>query len=409
LLTSAQRVADLSSLTPPDGFFRAAIRNAITRLSRRANPPQVRLLFGTFPVQGVVNTTTQLKDMTRDVARSSPIDVALGAYRSSDLPPSWNHSKIVAVDGRDALVGGHNVWTKHYLSIDPVHDTSMRIRGSAAGDAQRFVNDMWKYTCDNMTWSTWLTWSVWVNQLKNGKIITACPKAYDLPTHEGPESTTVIAVGRLGVGIVKDANQSDVALAALMRSAKHTLRMSLQDFGPVKIPVVGVPFGGWPEKYIAEIARAIARGVHVHMVLSNLNASAGGLSPIEAQYANGWSPGDVGKQIRAYMESHQGFLRGQALTEQLCSRLHLAPFRYGSQASWSDGVPFANHDKVVIADAQGFYIGSQNLYPADLQEFGYIVDDSRVTGELLAQHWTHVWGHAASAAVSGDGAPRCEL
>jgi len=32
--------------------------------------------------------------------------------------------------------------------------------------------------------------------------------------------------------------------------------------------------------------------------------------------------------------------------------------------------------RVVIADDQAFYIGSQNLYPANLAELGYIVDDA---------------------------------
>ena len=407
LITSATRIVDVTSLTPPDGLYRAAVRNAITRLSKRAKPPQVRLLFGTFPVQGVVNTTTLLKDLVRDVPKSSKIDVSVGAYRSSDVPPSWNHAKMVAVDGRDALVGGHNLWGQHYLQLDPVHDTSLRIRGSAAGAAQRFANELWSYTCTHMTWTTWLTWSVWSNQLKDGKVITGCPRPYDLPISEGPESTTVIAVGRLGTGIASNGNQSDVALRALMRSAQKTLRLSLQDFGPPR--VVGISLGAWPEAYIAELAAAIQRGVHVHMVLSNVNAAAGGLSPIEAQYANGWTPTDVGKQLRAYMEQHAGFLRGDELRAQLCKQLHLAPFRYSASNAWPDGVPFANHDKVVIADEQGFYVGSQNLYPADLQEFGYIVDDSRVTADFVAQHWANVWGQAAPVAVSGEGAARCEL
>jgi phosphatidylserine/phosphatidylglycerophosphate/cardiolipin synthase-like enzyme len=29
---------------------------------------------------------------------------------------SWNHSKTVTIDGRVALVGGHNLWSSDYTS-----------------------------------------------------------------------------------------------------------------------------------------------------------------------------------------------------------------------------------------------------------------------------------------------------
>jgi hypothetical protein len=140
-----------------------------------------------------------------------------------------------------------------------------------------------------------------------------------------------------------------------------------------------------------------------------LNASTGGLSPTEAQYANGWSLKDVGNHFRSYMESKDQYPHGDALAALLCSKLHLAPLRYGKDAAWPDGVPFANHDKTISVDEQGFYIGSQNLYPAGLQELGYIVDDSRATAQFLARHWANVWGNASPEAISGAGAATCAL
>ncbi|HEY2510128.1 MAG TPA: hypothetical protein VGI39_04710, partial [Polyangiaceae bacterium] len=93
-----------------------------------------------------------------------------------------------------------------------------------------------------------------------------------------------------------------------------------------------------------------------------------------------------------------------------CSKLHLAPFRYNdAESAWPDGVPFASHSKIVQVDAQAIYIASHNMYPADLQEFGYIVDDSRVTADWLAKYWSNAWPHAAKAAVSGAEASSCAL
>jgi hypothetical protein len=409
LITSGTKIVDVTSLQPPDGRFEASIRNALTYLSAKPNPPQVRLIFGAFPVQGVVNTTTVLKSLTRDIPKSSPINVSVGAYRSSNLPASWNHSKIIAVDGNAAIVGGHNLWTQHYLQKNPVHDLSMRVRGSAAADAQRFANILWKYTCENMTWVTWTTWSVWINQLDHGSITSSCPKQFDLPASEGPSSGTVITVGRLGSGIQDDGNQADAARLALMRSAKRTLRMSLQDIGPVKAPYLGIPLGSWPDAEIGEIAAALARGVDVYVVLSNLNSIAGGLTATQAPYSNGWTLEDVGAHVRGYMESHAGFPQGPELTALLCAKLHLAPFRYGSDATFPDGVTFPNHAKTISVDEQAFYIGSQNVYPAGLQELGFIVDDSRATADYLTRYWANVWAQSSPRAISGAGAMSCSL
>jgi hypothetical protein len=298
LMTRGTKLVDVTSLQPPDGRFEAGIRNALTYLSAKTSPPEVRLLFGAFPVQGVVNTTTVLKSLTRDVPRTSAIKINVGAYRSSNAPSSWNHSKIVAVDGVEAIVGGHNLWTQHYLDKNPVNDLSMHVRGSAAGDAHRFANVLWKYTCDNMSWLTWSTWSVWTNQLDHGTVSSNCPVAYSLPAAEGPSSGTVIAVGRLGSGIQTDGNQADSARIAMMHSAKGTLRMSLQDIGPVKVPYLGIPLAAWPDAEVGEIAAALNRGVDVFVVLSNLNAVAGGLSATQAGYSNGWTRADVHDEPR---------------------------------------------------------------------------------------------------------------
>jgi phosphatidylserine/phosphatidylglycerophosphate/cardiolipin synthase-like enzyme len=404
LMVRGEQVVDVSSLSPPDGAFEAAMRNALTLLSKRAEPPRVRLLFASFPHPMATNTTTVARSLTRDIDRRSSIEVSVGAFRSSDAPLSWNHSKIIAIDGREAIVGGHNLWDGHYLQIDPVHDLSMRVHGGAAADAQRFINEMWRYTCEKMTWSTWLTWSVWSNQFRKGRIVTGCPKPFDLQVPRGPDTGTIISVGRLGSGIAQDANQADAALIALIRSARQTLRLSQQDIGPVKLPVVGIPIAGWPDEVLEALAEALYRDVEVLVVLSNPRASAGGLSPLEAQYANGWTLRDVADRIRRKMEGAPAALPSDAIRQLLCERLHLAYLRYGESESWPSGVGLAHHDKTIAVDEQGFYIGSQNLYPAGLQEFGYIVDDSRATGTYLDVYWSEIWRHSQTTRISGAGA-----
>jgi len=91
----------------------------------------------------------------------------------------------------------------------------------------------------------------------------------------------------------------------------------------------------------------------------------------------------------------------------LCSRVHLAPFRFGPDSTWPGGLTFANHSKFWMVDDRAFYIGSDNLYPVDLQEFGYIVDDRRAAADLLEAYWNPVWQWSQRAAVSGEGVEPC--
>ena len=56
-----------------------------------------------------------------------------------------------------------------------------------------------------------------------------------------------------------------------------------------------------------------------------------------------------------------------------------------------------------MVDGRAFYIGSDNMYPVNLQEFGYIVDDAKAAQQLTDAYWTPLWQWSSKAAVSGPG------
>ncbi len=62
-----------------------------------------------------------------------------------------------------------------------------------------------------------------------------------------------------------------------------------------------------------------------------------------------------------------------------------------------------------MVDDRYFYLGSDNLYPVDLQEFGYIVDDRAAAATLLRDYWNPLWHWSRAAAISGSDAPSCSL
>ncbi|MBC7658550.1 MAG: hypothetical protein H7249_02490 [Chitinophagaceae bacterium] len=49
------------------------------------------------------------------------------------------------------------------------------------------------------------------------------------------------------------------------------------------------------------------------------------------------------------------------------------------------------HAKFVMVDDAAFYIGSHNLYPANLQEFGNIVSNAEAAAEIKAEFYDKVW------------------
>jgi len=68
--------------------------------------------------------------------------------------------------------------------------------------------------------------------------------------------------------------------------------------------------------------------------------------------------------------------RGPIRSTHFVRTVHLAPFRFGP-----DKPGRAQADRPIIRNVDGrhhvFYIGSDNMYPVNLQEFGYIVDDKK--------------------------------
>jgi phosphatidylserine/phosphatidylglycerophosphate/cardiolipin synthase-like enzyme len=398
LITSAQGSVDLTSLSPPDGRFEAALRNALTYLGRAGRPVTARFLFGAFPVQGEVDAKAVLQRLTRDVPANASLVVHVGNYRSSNLPPSWNHSKIVAVDGVVALVGGHNLWTAHYLGVEPVHDLSVRVHGPAARDAHRFADVQWRWTCANRTVITRLTGSVAAKRWRRGAIDDTCARDIVLPATTAPAGdVTVIGAGRLAwVDAQDDANQGDLALVAMLEAAEGSIRISQQDIGPVQVPVLGLPLGDWPEEVLEALGAALERGVDVAIVVSDPDASVGALGPSQAPYANGWTLEEVAAEIRD---------RTGVSDAALCERLHVAPIRFSADDTFPGGGAPGNHAKLVLIDDVAFHVGSQNLYPAGLTEYGYIVDDGAAAAALLADYWDPMWTESSRHAVHGATCP----
>ena len=108
---------------------------------------------------------------------------------------------------------------------------------------------------------------------------------------------------------------------------------------------------------------------------------------------------------------HQDTLAGyHAARDAVCRHVSLAYFRnVAGKSTWADGHLFGSHDKVVSVDDQAFYIGSENLYPARLQEFGLIVEDRQAAMTLQSRALTPTWDAAKSSALINPATRTCQV
>jgi hypothetical protein len=406
LIVSARQSVDIAMLQPAaDLRFRAALRNAITFLAFSGRAVTIRAIVGSYPPTGF-DSAAFLRELTRDAAAAPKSRVRI--YAASIRPCdgiskcgslSWNHAKIVAVDGRKALVGGHNLWTPDYLASAPTHDISMVVEGDAARDGHHFADALWRSVCARPRQDKVNDTYVYPGGAQPDA--EECPAKIALPPEdETSEGVPILAVGRLATGIASGfADQSLIARELMLGAATHTIRMLQQD---VAFGVLGSVERTWPEAAIADIADLIAKkGGDVYLILSNPGAAG----PV-GNYSNGVPIEAVGQKIQDIVRARTG-LADPELSALLCRHLHLAPLRFGPDASWPDNQPIGTHAKLWMVDERAFYIGSENLYPTALQEFGYIVEDSSAVAELRRSYWDKAWKWSREAAISGDDAPAC--
>ena len=416
LVASARQSVDIVQLQPaPTGRFTAALRAAIAELAFSRRQIEVRFLIGQFPPKGV-DAAAFLKELT-ETARDIPgsrVTVSVSAMRTCTVLEScnsfsWNHGKFIVVDGREAIVGGHNLWTEDYLTDNPVHDLSMQVKGPAAASASRFADRLWSYVCSNLNYKDSISLVTYVSgRSEPGQ---RCPAALAARwVTAGTGGAEIMGIGRLGAGITEDfANQSELARDLMFGAARKSIRIAQQDLG-FRLGRSDTLFA---ESALDEMIDLMERDGDVYVVLSNPGSIGNGGSP----YYNDVPLKVLAKRLKDIVQkridtadprSRYAIRKGpDPVNALLCSRFHLAPFRFGPDDSWPGGKTIANHSKLWMVDDRIFYIGSDNMYPVNLQEFGFIIDDRKAVDALIESYWNPLWQWSRRAAVSGEGVEKC--
>lgn len=389
-IAEAEDLVDVTTLYPPDGPFEAAIQNGLAYLDASGSTATVRFQFGSI-IFDSVDVDETLDELTRRLSDDPAIDVGVGTHR--DGIDSWNHAKIAAVDGRTALVGGMNLSAGSYLREAPVFDLSMRVQAPMAGQAHRFADELWRFVCNG----EFVGEAGLVDYATTGDL--DCPTGLaKSPTTDGDGDVWTASIGRLGaIG----ANPADEAVLAALGAAEDSIRLSVQDLGPM--PIGPLESESWPTELLDVLARAMTEGVEIEVLMTTpVVDDAGGGSDDEGAYSNGWTERDAIDRLEARLAIHEEWLPDETTpSDVICQHLNIAPIRPYDRQAWPGGAEFANHAKSFIVDDRAFYIGSQNLYPADLAEFGYLIDDAETTDELLRDYWQPLWSSSQPGVVDG--------
>ena len=414
LISHARVSVDFAGLfPPPTGPFQEAIIAGLKKARADGHRPLVRFLLGTPPGNGFRSPSRYLKEVADAVGGGLPIQVAyMSTYRERMVgglvASSWDHSKILDVDGRSAIVGGTNWWPGDYLDTKhPVNDVSMLVEGQAAADVSKFEDLLWHWTCTHRERPLYVYFA---SQMVNGCVSHA---ATLLPTGDG--NVPIMVVGRLGNGIdvpgehgrqsppierppyhgntcggffdhsqtnndpaYEYRNPGEDALRALIESARHSIFISQQDLLSCNFKVEA----RFDERVFAALGAKVFAGVPIKIVLSNQSASGG--------YSNGYSIADVAKELTK-MVAAQRRARYQDARAMVCRDVSLGGIHNGPAATWADGAKFANHANIVYVYDAAFYIGSENLYPARLQEMGLIVESRAAAATLRSSYLEPLW------------------
>jgi phosphatidylserine/phosphatidylglycerophosphate/cardiolipin synthase-like enzyme len=393
LIAGAQRFVDITSLSPfPTGRFEDGVRQELLAFAQSGRQVTVRILVGWYPglASGRVDQSVYLRSIIGPLkgVGAGRLTIYVGTQQQSKF--SWNHSKMVAVDGGRVILGGENLWDADYLQIAPVHDLNVALRGSVAYGMDRFADKIWASVCAYKLKS----WKAVYWKSGMSDIATACLANSGLTDPVGPGTIGVLGAGRLA-SLGPNGNAADVGMVMALRSSSSTIRISQQDLGNT---------GLWWEAGMVPIASALVARQNVYIVLSNDLARAG---PDGVYYTTGTSLTTTALRIAQEVSAQPGAPFGKALVDLLCSNLHLTTLRFGPSDKWPNAYAFANHAKFFMIDDRVFYIGSENLYPSDLVEYGVFVSDSAAVRQVREQYWDKLWQYSSRVAISGSEARKC--
>lgn len=417
----------------PDGNFLdamcAGLRLAAERAALDGTRLTVRFLTGVVSPDITADPWAFHRVVRERLGKAaSAVDLRVAAMTTRGMS-SYNHTKLIIVDGEFVMHGGINWMTNYYIEDGPmfsrgfggkapVTDLDIALRGPAAASAGRFLDELWEWvhakgsrTKYGMRHPAWLALDV--------PDAPSMGSLYQGLTPPSAGNLDVISVGSLGYGIrtrdeasayvlapVQNVDQAASgsnnetntdrdfmtvnpdanALRALIAQARTKIVLSQQDING---------FAGFPLRHalfdvrlLDVIAAKMTAGIKVRIVISN---------PGRPDYSN------IDSLAVAYTSLYDRVRLTTAYDAQahqvLRHSLQLAPFRASNEQTWPDGYKYRLHTKLVVVDDTAFYVGSRNVYPDTTQDHGFIIEDRDAAAQLNAEFLDKQWLYSKNAAI----------
>ncbi len=429
VIGGANTFVDITTMKMPDGKFWTAIRAGLREIAKKGRKVHVRIVIG-FPVDyDRPDLWAKLQEIAQALAgRPGYVTVDMGIYRyftSQTYPEGWNHSKIIAVDGRTLITGGHNLWDEDYLGLKPVFDLSMQMDGPIARGGHAFADCLWafidKHNRNEHTYS---------HRMRADLTIANDPPVRYAPVITPPSAGKLPAmwVTMSGRGVFMNNGREihistmQIAFREALKTASHC-RISQQSFGSHWVNWSGgqfevhrhdhLPFpviyhrNKSTEKWHAfnvEIMQSLADFLAANKDRQTFALEILMSPPDPGSYTNEESEAAV-LDILAYLLSKKEHFRDMTkpqLVEVMNRLVKLCwpavtdnagkPVRY-----WAAfGKAMYTHAKFWMLDEKLFYVGSENMYPSlasrgpinpvgGLQEFGVIVEADQAARDLVVE------------------------
>ena len=407
-----------------DDIWLTAITQGILDLDKTTNSPiLVRFFWGRYfrnPTEMTDDLEQYLINLTKSLKQNSLITVMVGQARVGEVDQlSWNHGKILNIDGQKIFTGGENWWTTNYLSTNPIFDLNIIVEGQN-DMATHYTNKKWKALYTEIISNSIISdfnyllnrGYVFNRKYKNTNNIMDLndvkkDEFLNLLINEQSELyvpknindyyiTNVLPVSKYPVDqtdttkLIMDV--SEAARLYAFKNAKTRIYMSQQSVQSTGTAVVGIlpnivdQYIKIDEKYmdryfdifVDAIGTAINNDVEVCIITSTYSP----LIYVDSNYAHGYR---ASKELSFFAQQLKDFFTTKNWnTSKVDKNLKQKYVSYDNKQS------YFQHDKFWLVD-NFFYMGSHNIYYCKLSEFGVICENPALVNDVLTNYWFPKW------------------
>jgi F-box associated region/PLD-like domain len=383
-----RKLIDITALSSIENPWIAELNTALKAIDQEADlnseAPVVRVYLG-LPPEGYspigsgaypqsnwnAHLSGILDQLTKDLPGRTDMTIYIGGGRTDTVAgfaTSWNHSKIVAIDGTELFSGGHNLWHQYFIANNPLFDVSLKLAGDPALSAHRFADKLWEHQRNSFLTDRYTL--LWRKKLVTGNI-GLVPNSYTLlDVVPAGGAIRVLSVGQTGTTDYESPVQR--AVLNMVNAAEKSIYISQQALvHPWFSQILDAPL-------INSLVRRTLEtpAVSVEIVLSSVD------SPHHTEsYVNN-------KLLLRYVWQTavvSGVKDNIANREKFCNHFKVSSLRVSGKSEH-----FANHAKVLMLDKQIFLIGSHNLYeqaPMQLSEYAHVIADPTKAGEFFKAYF----------------------